>query len=643
MLLGVLQATGAAAGETNGLTEITLDELMRVKVFSVAKHLQPRFEAPAAVHVITGEDIRRSGATSIPEALRMVPGLSVARVNLHAWAVSSRGFHSLFSDKLLVMIDGRSAYTPAYSGVWWNAQEILLEDVDRIEVVRGVDGTVWGANAVNGVINIITKPARATQGAYVTAGGGNEEQGFGAVRYGGKFGDETWFRVYAKGFNRVKDSELADAVLRAQQGRAGFRLDREVSANQMTLQGDYFNDVSAGVGVFPDVASPSLQLLDISPFHTWGANLLGRWVHQCANGSQWHVQAYYDVERRWHDYAINEERHTGDLEFQHRLALGDRQELTWGGGYRISRDHFKPTLAVSTDPDGRTLSLYSAFVQDECVLVPARLRLTMGLRIEHNSYTGFEFQPNLRLAWTPTAQQTLWAAVSRAVRMPSRSDRDMRLNLAGPGMLAQLQGSAEFDSEQVIALEAGYRLALLESVLLDLSVFYNAYDDLRAALPGTPYLDGGVRIVPYVYGNWMDGHAYGGELAADWRPVPWYRARASYSLVQQQFQEVSPLVLPYNAEGDSPQNQFMLRQSLDLPGNVQLDFGVRYADQLATWKTPAYVAGDARVAWRPNRHWEIAIVGQHLFHGQHLEFGQNYMVASEPVQQSVYGQLTWRY
>lgn len=660
MILGIVVAgvlaTKGLAGEstcvTNAqdLTEMSIEDLMRVKVFSVAKNLQPWFESPAAVYVITGDDIRRSGATSIPEALRLAPGLDVARVNVHAWAIGSRGFNSLFSDKLLVLMDGRSVYTPMFSGVWWNSQDTLLEDIDRIEVVRGVDGTVWGANAVNGVINIITKSAKDTQGLLLTGGGGNEERGFGAARYGLKLDEQTWFRVYAKGFNRVEDYEALGLTGKFdwQQERGGFRLDHDGGDNRFTIQGDLFNDQNLGFGVYPDLSSPTFVLVDTtSPFRTWGGNLLGRWTHRCANDAEWTLQTYYDYESHYFQYSLDEKRHTGDVDFQYRFALGDRQFLTCGAGYRVAADHFGPTLGTSFVPASRTLNLFSVFVQDEIVLAPDRLRLTLGAKLEHNDYTGCEVQPSARLAWTPTRQQTVWAAVSRAVRIPARDDRDMLFNIGViPGAtntLLQIQGTPGFESEKVVGFELGYRVQPLEQLLFDATTFYNLYEDLRGVRPGTPYFDAGRYVQPLFYENLLTGQTYGFEIAADWRPVHWWRVQASYTFLRMQEQESIPGVYSYTAEGDSPRNQVALRTSLDLPWHIELDGGVRYVDVLSTLRVPSYWAANLRLGWRPNKNWEVAVVGQQLLDSQHPEFAQNFVVAPSEVQHSIYAQVTWRY
>ena len=651
----VVSASLALAGEPAGvatnsetqLTQLRLEDLMRVKVFSVTKRLQPWFEAPAAVYVITGEDLHRAGVTSLPEALRLAPGMDVARMNVHAWAVSARGFNSLFSDKLLVLIDGRSVYTPVFSGVWWNAQDVLLANVDRIEVVRGADGTLWGANAVNGVINVITKSAKATPGLWLTAGGGTEERGFGAVRYGGQLDEQTWYRVYGQGFNRGREYEFAgrEDWSGSQQGRGGFRVDREAGDNTFTLQGDGFAAVDGGISLVPDLTAPGLARVTTGMgFHTHGGNVLGRWTHTCPSGQELTVQGYYDYERRWHVLTIDEQRHTGDADAQYRFPVGESHSVTVGTEYRVSADRFRPTLGLGFTPANRVLTTVSGFVQDEVVLCPDRLRLTVGVKLEHNDYTGVEWQPSARLAWTPRPDMTWWAAVSRAVRLPARNDRDMRIGLTAldATTLVNLYGSSAMDSEKVIGLELGYRAQPRDGWLLDVAAFYNCYSDLRGVRAGAPFAEDGHTVAPYYYGSFQSGDAYGAEALVEWRPARWCRWQATYSWLQMLLRPDEPGIGSYTSAGDSPQHQVGLRVALDLPGRVEVDAGLRWVDALPAQAVGRYLTGNVRVAWRPSDHWELAVVGQNL--GQtHQELGSSFVVGAERVPASVSGQVTWRY
>jgi iron complex outermembrane receptor protein len=409
------------------LTELSIEDLMKIEITSVSKKAQKVSDAAAAVFVITQEDIRRSGATSIADALRMAPGLEVARIDANKWAVTARGINNYLTNKLLVLMDGRSVYQPLFAGVYWNLQDTLLEDIERIEVIRGPGATLWGANAVNGVINIITKTAKETEGGLFTAGGGTNEKGFGGLRYGAKVGEESYLRAYGKYFNRgafpnvtgVGSSGAWDS------GSGGFRLDSDFSPDSsLTLQGDiaqgYIDDISERTVLTP----PYLKTFTGSTFST--ANLLTRWKRKISATSDLSLQLYYDYSNnRAPD--MREIRNTVDVDLQHRFALGARHDIVWGLGYRNTRGDFSADSLVTLDPSRRGDELFSGFVQDDIVLVPDRLHLILGSKLEHNDYTGVEVQPSGRLIWTPDERHTFWGAISRAVRTPSWVETDGRV------------------------------------------------------------------------------------------------------------------------------------------------------------------------------------------------------------------------
>ncbi|HSS44518.1 MAG TPA: TonB-dependent receptor, partial [Thermoanaerobaculia bacterium] len=396
------------------LKKLSLEELFEMEVTSVSKKPEKLSETAAAVHVVTDEDIRRSAAPSIPEALRDIPGIEVARVDSRQYAITARGFNGTTANKLLVLMDGRSLYTPLYSGVFWDAQDTLMEDIARIEVIRGPGATVWGANAVNGVINIISKSAEETQGLLVTGGGGNEERAFTGVRYGGKLGADAYFRVYGKYFDR-NDSVRPngqDANDQFQMGQGGFRVDWKPRADQLfTLQSDVY-DGSA--------EQPTAGDIDLK-----GGNLLGRWTRHFSANSDLQIQAYYDRTERNIPPIFGEKLDTLDLDVRHRFLPAGGHDVVWGFGYRHTNDKVNNSPALAFLPPNQTRQLATAFVQDEITLVESRLHLTLGSKIEHNDYTGFEYEPSGRLAWTPSKEQTIWAAISRAVRAPSRIDREL--------------------------------------------------------------------------------------------------------------------------------------------------------------------------------------------------------------------------
>jgi iron complex outermembrane recepter protein len=625
-----------ASKDVGDLTLLPFEELVRVKVTTVSKKPEQLFDSASAVYVVTGDDIRRSGYTSIAEALRLAPGLQVARLGSHEWAISSRGFAGLYANKLLVLVDGRSVYTPLNSGVNWDTVDTLLEDVDRIEVVRGPGGTLWGANAVNGVVNIITKNARETQGFYAEAGGGTLERAFGGVRYGGKEGD-FFYRVYANYFDRA-DFDMVNGQSAEddwQKGQGGFRMDWEpVGPNLVTVQGDFYSGTEEDGNFETDL---------------WGGNLLGRWTHDYASEAQSKFQVYYDRFAREQLALFDIE--TFDVDLQHRLALGERQEWIFGAGYRLIHDDFESIPEVSHHPESRTMHLPSAFIQDEISLVPDLWRLTLGTKVEHHYFSGWEIQPNTRLLWTPDPHHTMWAAVSRAVRTPSRSEHDVRSIFASvPGTpttnyIADMHGRIE--SEEVLACELGYRLQLLNQLSLDFAAFYNDYDNFATFEPGASFTEpSGTVIFPFEARNKARGETYGGEIAARWQATDWWRFDASYNYLQIQMHAPHSGELSAEfAEGESPHHQVALRSALNLPRNLELDWIVHYVDALPAFDVSSYVTMDIRLAWRPSPNWEFAVVGQNLLEKNHTEFGavQTVSQSSSKVPRAIYGKITCRF
>jgi iron complex outermembrane receptor protein len=642
------------------LTELSLQELMDVEVTSVSKRAEPISAAAAAVFVITREDLRRSGATSIPEALRMVPGLEVARIDANKWAISARGFNGRFANKLLVLIDGRSVYTPLFSGVFWDVQDTLIEDVDRIEVIRGPGATLWGANAVNGVINIITRSARETQGGLLAAGGGSEERGFAALRYGGALGKSTFYRVYGKSFARGSGERLTGGAGADDwsMSRAGFRLDAAPSAGTgLTLEGDLYDGEAGETLILQSLQAPVSRTVDDDERFS-GGHLLGRWQRTLPDAAELKVQLYYDRTQRA-AALIDEDRDTLDLELQHGLAPGSRHRLLWGLGFRRTGDDIRGSEVLWLTPARRTDDLASAFLQDEVALLPDRLWLTLGSKLEHNDYTGFEVQPNVRAVWIPRRHQTLWAAVSRAVRTPSRAERDIRLDalVLGPGQLfpgappavvASL-GDPEFDSEELLAWELGYRVGLAPGLLLDLATFYNDYERLRTTRTGAPYLEPAPGpphlVVPARIGNDMQGEAWGAELAADWRASKRWRWSAAYSYLEVRLDLLPGAdAMSLVAEGDTPRHQFHLRSSVDLGRGLELDLAARYVDELPALAVDGYASLDLRLGWKPRQGLELSLVGQDLLDGSHAEFSPEVIPThATAAQRGFYGRLEWRF
>jgi len=664
ILLLVSVTTWGWAGELPvDLTRLSLEELMEIEITLASRKEEKLFQAAVAAHVVGSEDIRRSGVTSIAEALRMVPGMQVARIDANKWAISSRGFNGRFANKLLVLIDGRSVYTPLFSGVYWEAQDLLLEDLERIEVIRGPGATLWGANAVNGIINIITKKAQDTQGGLVTLGAGTEERGFGGVRYGGKLGDDVYYRVYAKHFARdgFVDASGEEASDGWDVSRGGLRVDWEVSeSNALVLQGHLFEGTLAQTLKTASLDPPFEQVFD-DETRIAETSVLGQWKHVFSDASDMALQFYYDRSRR-EEAVIAGTVNTFDVDFQHRFGLGARQEIVWGTGYRFITDDIDGTDIMSVRPESRDFDIFSAFAQDEIALIRDRLRLTLGSKFEHNDYTGFEIQPNLRLLWTPHERHTAWGAVSRAVRTPTGPEEDVQFRfqvvppddlrniLKLPIMLVAL-GDPDFESEELIAHELGYRVLLRDRLSLDIATFYNVYDNLRTGEPGMPIPrlspPPAHYVLPITADNKMYGETYGMEWAADWQALDEWRIHAAYTYLKMQLRvdEESGDTWLEAAEEESPNHQFHLRSSMDLGRDLELDLGMRYVDDLPSLDVGSYFTLDARVGWRLHKDVELCVVGQNLSDGHHPEFGTPRFIHTFPteVERGVYSAVRWRF
>lgn len=647
--------------QTADLTKLSLEELLNIEVTSAAKKEQKLAEVAAAIYVITQEDIRRSGATSIPEALRMAPGLSVARIDSNKWSISARGFNGSFSNKLLVSIDGRSVYTPLFSGVFWDVQDTLLEDIERIEVIRGPAGALWGANAVNGVINIITKSANDTQGGLFTAGGGSHERGFGSLRYGGMLGNDVHFRVYGKYFNR--DDYAGALGISASDGwhmaRGGFRVDSNVGQNDfLTVQGEYY-DGKVGTKVTTTALTPPFARLVSEDSPLAGGHLLGMWKRTLSHTSEVKVQLYYDRTER-SSPVTKESRDTFDLETQHRFGFSQGHEMTWGLGYRFTTGKVKDNFTVTLNPMSRGDHLFNAFFQNDFTLVENRLRMTIGSKFEHNDYSGFEVQPNVRVWWTPHEKHTIWGAISRAARTPSRFEHDVRANLsaaAGPSVtcpvalpcVTSLFGNSSFESEHLIAYELGYRSQPTHRFSLDVATFYHVYHHLRTIEPGSPFLEATPAplhlVIPTRPSNQMDGESYGIEVSTQWTLTNYWKVALGYTFFKLHLHpDKSSLSLTAkDGAGDSPRNQFNFRSYLDLPYNLKFDTVIYYVDRLPNQKVPAYTRADLRLGYSPFGNLDLSIGVQNLFDQRHREFGSSFLVHPTNIERSVYGKLTWRF
>ncbi len=592
----------------------------------------------------------------------MVPGLQVARIDANKWAITSCGFSGRFANKLLVLIDGRSVYTPSFSGVYWEVQDTLLADIDRIEVIRGPGAALWGANAVNGIINIITKHARDTPGGVLTAGVGTEERGFVRLRYGQALSDTAFLRIYAKYVNRdgSVDPEGRDTPDAWNTIRSGMRLDWQATdRDDITVQGDVYDGDATQTLSLPSFTAPyrERRTTDID----WsGAHLLGRWQHHVSDTSNLTLQVYYDRTKRDENGVVGETRDTLDLDVQHQFSWGQQQDLIWGVEYRFTRDEFIDNAFIQLHPQSRSLHLFSAFVQDDITLIDNHLHVILGLKFEHNDHTGFEIQPTARLLWTPHRRHTVWAAISRAVRTPSRGDDDASTNQLilpprtpqNPGarpILVRFLGNRDFASEELIAYELGYRLRPIDRVSLDLAAFYNTYDDLRTVEPGQPFDDltamRPVVVSPLTLDNQLRGETYGVELALEWQLIEGWRANLAYTFLQLDFDldRGSQSTTSADNASASPRHQVSLRSSLDLPWGLTLDTWLRYVDRLATLDIDRYVTLDIRLAWQPRESIELALVGQNLLERHHGEFRQEIFPFQTEIERGVYGTISWHF
>ncbi len=644
-------ATIASVSPGIALDELSLEQLSEIEITSVSKQPEKLLDAPAAVFVITADDIRRSGVNSLPEALRLAPGVEVARINAHQWAISIRGFNSDITNKLLVLIDGRSVYSPLYAGVFWDVQDVFLEDIDRIEIISGPGGTLWGANAVNGVINIITRSAKDTQGGLLAIGNGNEERNFGGVRYGGQLGDAA-VRAYLKRFDRDASEKIdgngGDDDWHMTQG--GFRLDwQPTKADQLTLQGDLYRGSEDGVfpGAFTFGTLPGASFKD--DINLAGGNLLGRWTRQLDTASDFTLQVYYDRTQRDIPGVYQEKRDTADLDFQHHFTVGERNDVLWGLGYRWTSDHIDNTTFSSFIPDSRTDETFSAFLQDKIDLWQKRVFLTLGSKFEHNDYSGFEYQPNARLSWQINNRQTAWAAVSRAVRIPARLDTDLQLAIPldiGIPAYVTVQGNKHIETEKLIAYEAGYRAQLTSAVSIDMAAFYNDYDDIQTAETGAPIIVVNpplvYAILPKTLESGIEGKAYGGTFTMSWRPLANWQLRFQYALFDMHLKNKpgSNDIDSKAEEDNSPHNQYAVYSFLDLPYRLSLYTGVRHVDGLKNLKNPSYTAVDASLIWSPLSYLQLSITGQNLNDPTHLEFGS---VQGQEIERSIYGKIQWHF
>ena len=661
---GEMAVSRAAAPD---LTQLGIEELMNVQVVSASKQAQRLADAASAVFVITQDDIRRSGATSVPEVLRLAPGVQVARIDGSKWAISIRGFNGRYANKLLVLVDGRSIYTPVFAGVYWEVQDLLLEDIERIEVIRGPGASLWGSNAVNGVINILTKRAADTRGL-VSVTAGSPENTIVGVRYSGALGDDARYRLYGKYLRQdgLLDRQGRDAEDDWRLGSGGFRLDWAPSGrDSVSLQGGLYDGAMRQNLTVPSFAPPYAQL-ERDEAAMSGGHLQGRWERALSDTSRLSLQMFYQNQRR-DDAILGFDIDTYDLELQHSFAPNERNALVWGLGYRRYRDDYRQTALGSMTPSNLDYTLFSAFAQDQISLIPQELELTLGARLERNDFTGWEFQPNARLLWTPHPRHRVWAAASRAVRTPSRGDDGVALGLvalpprtpANPlpfPALSVFQGDPSFASEALTAYELGYRAWPTERLSLDVTAFYNDYDDLRALEQRNDLiaLEGGYLRVPFLFVNAQQGQSHGFEIAANWQPAGGWRLQLAYSYLRVNLENkpgFSNLVTVVR-DGSQPRHQVSLLSSFDVRDDLEFDLWLHYVDEMPdlavgssalTTAIADYFSVNARLGWRPRKDLDLSLVGTNLLGPSHVEFVQETYPFPEQVERAVYGQMKWSF
>jgi len=661
-VVGLFLTGNAGASDGQNIPDVTamsVEDLMNVQVTSVSKRAQKLADAAAAIFVITQEDIQRSGARNIPELLEMVPGLEVARIDENKWAIGARGFNGRFDDKLLVLIDGRSVYTPLFSGVYWDVQDVMLDDVERIEVIRGPGATLWGANAVDGVINIITKPAKETQSGLIKAGGGDEELTADGVRYGGQVGNKGYYRAYVKGFDFGSSTNLAgqNASDGWYQESGGFRSDWTLSGkDSLTVQGDMYHSQDGETLTIPSLTAPYSQTFANTGEYS-GGDVLSRWTHTYSNSSL-SLQAYFDRTNYADNNLFVDHESVYDVEFQHDFHVGDRHEIVWGAGYRSIQDRSDSTFTVAVQPSQGQYNLFNAFLQDEIHFLNDRLRLTVGSKLEHNDFTGFEYEPNVRLLVNLSANQSVWGAISRAVRTPAITEEGLRLNsgVVPPGappfyspvpVIEAIYGNPQFRSEDMIAYEVGYRVQATKTFSADIATFYNSYTNLLTAEAGTPFPEATPPPFHYVFplmaGNKMSGGTYGVEPFFNWKVLPMWKLYGNYSYLEMNIHKNanSNDPTPDLPNGSNPKNQAYFQSSLELPRNIEQHFSVRYVDHLPGLNIPSYTSLDAGIRWSPMPHVTLGFDGLNWLDNRHIEFVPDFInTMPTVVTRSIFGSIT---
>ena len=653
------------SANTDNMGVLSLDELLDLDVVTAAKVPEKITQTPAAIHVITREDLHRTGVNSIPDALRTVPGLHVYRINGTKWAVSARGFSGRFANKMLVMVDGRSIYTPLFSGVFWDVQDTMLEDIEQIEVIRGPGGTLWGTNAVNGIINIITRKSADTQGALLSVETGGQDDGIVSARYGGWLDTRTSYRIYGQftehsNFETVSGDDAFDDFYR---GFTGFRMDRSLdNSSTLTLQGELYTGKAGQRKTALTLSPPYSHVLEDEAQLT-GGYFIGRWHHSASKGSGMDLQLYYDHNKRDRE-GFTETLDIFDIDFQHRFTPTRSQEILWGLEYRYSNDKAMSTIdpisglyTLRLDPENRSDNLISCFFQDRLTFADGQAEATIGTKLEYTDYTDFEWQPSLRFLWNLNEGNSLWAAITRSIRTPSRSESHGTYNAgafpdqAGETRVRRIMANNALDSEKVMSYELGYRVRPGETLFIDMTTFYNYYHDLTGGVAaGSSYVESGdsstYMVIPVTIANATDGESYGFELSGNWSVADWWRLNAGYTWFQ--FNVLNDATLLFQRHGfdenEQAQHQVDLSSYMDISPNLELNGVLSFVDSLPALDVESYVTLDVNLVWYCTESLTVSVGGRNLLANKHLEFNssQDGIIASE-VPLTLYGKLVWKY
>jgi iron complex outermembrane receptor protein len=616
------------------LFDLPLEALVELPVTTVTGSASRWFGTPAAIYVIRGDEVRRSGLRALAEVLRMAPGVNVGQIDSRQWGVGVRGFNGLFANKLQVLVDGRVVYNDLFGGVYWDVQNLILEDLDRIEVIRGPGATLWGANAMNGVINVITKRPQQTLGIYANGGGGTEQRAFGELRYGAPLGEQWTGRVWGK-YDNVDNTVRWNGSHRADDwdlGKGGFRAEGDLGDDTaLALSGEFYGSSDLGQGL--NVVEDGVSTVQTGDMKVTGGYAQARLERGAAAPVGWSLQTYYDGEDRENITGFKQDRDTIDLDFRHHFRWLGSNDVVWGTAYRYRRTDTEASTDIALDPEDQSTHLFTAFVQDTIPIVPERVFVMFGSKIEHNSFTGFEVQPSVRAWWTPDDRQTLWAAISRPVRRPSLLDwsLDSQLAVVTPGglVITPLVGNDDLDAERLWSYELGYRFRPIDSVTIDIAAFYNDYHSLIAADVATGTFRG-------------DGTAtfYGGEFLAIWRASSRWRLEGSYSLLKGRSHDTG--VIPEDKA--APAHQAQIRSYFELCEDVELDTALYYVGKVPGFDLDSYFRLDVGLTWRPRPELEFAVWGQNLLEARHFE---NASIANtdapSQIERGVYGRVTLRF